>query len=307
MSRVAAVLLVVAGCNRLEPYHCEAAADCVRLGEAGTCEPTGFCSFADPECASGSRYGDGSGDLSGTCTDVVDGGPPDATPDASLPEDMVLVPATTFMMGCVAADLACGGDEMPLHAVSLSAFLIERTEVTKAAYDACVTAGACTAPSCAAAGDAHPAVCVSWDQATAYCASRGRRLPTEAERELATRGTDGRIYPWGDTAPDCSKANVAGCGGIALPVGSLPMGVSPYGALDMAGNVGEWVSDWYDGAYYAASPTEDPPGPAAGTNRSTRDTGFDGDPSFARASNRFSQLPATQAGNHGLRCVMDAP
>ena len=159
---------------------------------------------------------------------------------------MVTVPAGTFPMG---ADLAPPGDESPLHMVTLPAFLIYRYEVTNADYRKCVQAGLCDEPqdlrfyADADAAD-HPVVFVTWYDADAYCSWLDERLPTEAEWEKAARGTDGRDYPWGsEPSPDRLNAGLRFEGTLA--VGSFPAGASPYGALDMAGNVWEWTADWY--------------------------------------------------------------
>lgn len=165
---------------------------------------------------------------------------------------MVEVPAGAFVQGSRAGE----PDEGPPRRVKLDAFRIDRYEVTQAEYAACVKAGHCTAarryPECV--GERLPVVGVSWEDAAAYCAWRGKRLPGEAEWERAARGTDGRRFPWGDEL-DCKRANFGnfiGAGpcagenpGRVLPVGSRLAGASPSGALDMAGNVWEWTADRY--------------------------------------------------------------
>jgi formylglycine-generating enzyme required for sulfatase activity len=181
----------------------------------------------------------------------------------------VFVPSGQFLMG----NNAGPADQRPEHMVNLSAFWIDRTEVTNAMYALCVSAGACTAPlqtrSISRASyfgnpafANFPVLFVNWNQAQAYCAWAGRRLPTEAEWEKAARGTDGRLYPWGNQAPDPQRLNFGPSGtGDTVAVGQFPSNASPYGALDMAGNASEWVADWYDPNYYAVSPADNPTGP----------------------------------------------
>ena len=187
-----------------------------------------------------------------TVTATIPALPPTSTPVTSVsPIDgmtLVYVPAGEFIMGSNNGDI----DEKPERTVYLDAFWIDRTEVTQGMYSKC-TAGGCTKPTCVNGGDDHPVVCVVWDNAKAYCEWAGRRLPTGAEWEKAARGTDGRIYPWGNEPATCEyavmddltgKGNGCGEGNSAWAVGSKSKGVSPYGALDMAGNVSEWVADW---------------------------------------------------------------
>jgi formylglycine-generating enzyme required for sulfatase activity len=210
-----------------------------------------------------------------------DGGTPDEQSDESsdtdlLPtENMVLIEAATFMMGCEdGADPNCADtNATPRHEVTVSGFEIDIHEVTKKEYEACITAGVCVNdsdndvflynvndgnnPYCillSSLNDSLPANCITWEGARVYCEWVDKRLPSEAEWELAARGTDELLYPWGDTPPPSCEttvmegANDWGCDtGGAMPVGSKPYGASPYGLYDMAGNVWEWVEDdWHD-------------------------------------------------------------
>jgi formylglycine-generating enzyme required for sulfatase activity/uncharacterized caspase-like protein len=187
---------------------------------------------------------------------------------------LLYVPAGKFKMGSD-DDLP---DEKPLHTVYLDAFRIDKTEVTNAKYAKCVQDGKCKQPSSTSSEthyiyyensefDNYPVIYVNWDDANAYCAWAGRRLPTEAEWEKAARGTDGRTYPWGNDSPNDTLLNYNNYSGQdTKEVGKYPNGASPYGALDMAGNVSEWVADWYDESYYATlgEKARNPQGPANG-------------------------------------------
>jgi formylglycine-generating enzyme required for sulfatase activity len=224
--------------------------------------------------------------------------------------EMVFVPAGQFQMGSTDADSDAGDEEKPAHNVTLDAFWIDKTEVTNEQYRQCVEAGACEEPSCWDNADlnaaAQPVVCVTWDDAHAYAEWAGGRLPTEAEWEKAARGTDGRLYPWGESAPDCQRANFKGCSGRTSTVGSYPTGASPYGALNMAGNVWEWVSDWYEETYYSDAPPNNPQGPGSGERRVVRGGSFDMSESRLRTTFRIGNRPAYSNWDLGFRLVLPA-
>jgi formylglycine-generating enzyme required for sulfatase activity len=217
---------------------------------------------------------------------------------------MVCVPAGEFIMGSDEG----AGDEQPMHTVHLDAFYIDETEVTNAQYQKCVEAGGCDPPVKTTFYDhhadyaQHPVVYVSWSDADAYCRWAGKRLPTEAEWEKACRGTDGRTYPWGEGI-DCDHAQYGGCGGGTVPVGSKPKGASPYGALDMVGNVWEWVADWYDPGYYSQSPGRNPPGPDSGTAKVLRGGSLHGNQRFTRCAYRVGGNPRYWYFYVGFRCA----
>jgi formylglycine-generating enzyme required for sulfatase activity len=222
------------------------------------------------------------------------------------PGELVQVPAGDFTMGCKAdVDSDCSDDEKPMHVVTLSAFEIGKTEVTQAQYSACVVAGACDPPTCDwnCEHTDFPASCLSRAQASAYCSFVGERLPSEAEWEKAARGDKGLKYPWGDAEPDCTLSNMAGCADGATAVGSLTAGASPYGALDMAGNVVELLADVYDAGYYAGTPAVDPKGPANGTRYVGRGGGFKSDAEFVRTSKRDWYDTTDAAASLGFRCA----
>ncbi len=207
--------------------------------------------------------------------------------------DRVTVPAGPFTQGSTRGE----EDERPVRKVTLKAFAIDRTEVSRAAYAQCVQAAKCR-PAAAAEGDANlPVTGVDWNDAQTYCRFAGGRLPSEAEWEKAARGTDGREYPWGNDA-DCAKANWGSfegegpCAGKnpghPVAVGSYPAGASPYGALDLGGNVWEWVADKYD-----ADPTRR-------VVRGGSCCSFFVGP---RAANRNAWAPDHRDGDLGFRCA----
>ena len=172
---------------------------------------------------------------------------------SQMPSDMLGVPGGTFKMG---SDRIGEGDEQPAHPVTVAPFLLDRTEVTNAAYHECEATSVCRphdtqssvdngfGPDEAFRTPGRPVSGVSHADAEAFCAWKGKRLPTEAEWERAARGSDGRKYPWGDTP---AEPNLAVYGGtVTEDVGSRPDGAGPYGHLDLAGNVWEWAADLYD-------------------------------------------------------------
>jgi serine/threonine protein kinase len=216
---------------------------------------------------------------------------------------LVYVPEGEFIMGWNDGD----DDEKPVHTVWLDAFWIDRTEVTNAMYEKCISAGACSPSSCSGSnafnGSDQPVVCVNWNDASIYCGWAGRRLPTEAEWEKAARGTDGRIYPWGEQSPDAQLMNYNQNIGKTSTVGSYPEGASPYGALDMAGNAWEWTADWYGESYYSSSPDRNPEGPGSGGYRVLRGGSWVNVVDLVRASNRFWFTPDDRLNFYGFRCA----
>ncbi len=220
---------------------------------------------------------------------------------------MVYVPRGEFQMGSTAGD----SDEQPLHTVALDGFWIDRTEVTNAQYQRCVEAGSCQAPTICEWGEStygdaskadHPVVCVDWYGAKAYCGWAGGRLPTEAEWEYAARGPQGYTYPWGNDPPTCRLAHFADCAAAPVSVDSLPDGASWCDALGMAGNVLEWVADWY--ADYPSAAQTNPTGPDTGNIKVLRGGDSSSHSYNLRAADRRGDLtPDNRGNNTGFRCV----
>ena len=227
--------------------------------------------------------------------------------------EFVRVPAGGFLMGSdKKKDKQARDDETPQHNVMLGATLIGKYPVTNREYRAFVMATGYRQPGhwengeIPAGKQEHPVVNVSWQDAVAFCewgsqASGQRlRLPSEAEWEYAARGTDGRTYPWGEGI-DSSRANYAGNIGDTTAVGRYASGASPYGALDMAGNVWEWVADWY--GPYAVGSASNPTGPASGDGRVLRGGSWGFNVVFTRSAYRYWDLPSVTYDNSGFRCA----
>jgi len=238
---------------------------------------------------------------------------------------MVLIPAGSFLMGSDDGE----DDEGSLHKVTLGDFYIDKYEVTNAQYEECVDDGsisACELPSnrrdyLNSEHSDHPVVFVNWDMAAAYCEWRGARLPTEAEWEKAARGTETDNYPWGDSKLDAKKLNFCdlNCTNAwqdktindkyttTSPVGNYENGVTKSGIYDLAGNVWEWVNDWYVADYYTSKAITDPPGPETGIYRVLRGGSWFNEEEDIRVYNRYELNPVTSNNQIGFRCAMDVP
>ena len=244
-------------------------------------------------------------------------------PCVSAEPELCFIPAGTFTMGSD-DDLP---NEAPAHQIYVDAYYIGKTEVTNAEYypfwlesggtdseHTPISYGSefGTWPEIAKTKPDHPVVGISWDAAVAYAAWRGMRLPTEAEWEKAARGTNAKRWPWGNTFTQHIKgttvhANVWQQSGARLqPVGTYPTGISPYGAHDMAGNVWEWVADWYSETFYYRSPDRNPKGPAIGSRRIVKGGSWLNPETFARCATRFGQHPAIGTSFIGFRLAKDA-
>jgi formylglycine-generating enzyme required for sulfatase activity len=219
---------------------------------------------------------------------------------------VVRIPAGEFLMGNLETERS------PMeHKVYVSEFLMDRTGVTWGQFKAFSEATGIPLPRYEpywGIHDDHPMVYVTWEEAKAYCEWSGARLPTEAEREKAARGTDGRKFPWGDEEPSAELGvHRRTWGYIATgAVGELPAGSSPYGLQDMGGNVWEWCADWYDGDYYAESPYRDPKGPSLGSAHVVRGGSWDSRPTVLSASCRSWGHRGYRDGDFGFRCAMNA-
>jgi formylglycine-generating enzyme required for sulfatase activity len=242
-------------------------------------------------------------------------------------QEMVRVPEGPFTMGFeIENDREWGDvDEGPVHEIYLDEFWIDRYEVTSAEFSRFLNeqqephryielgpsvtlekVGGRYRPR--EGLENYPANRVSWIGADAYCRSLGKRLPTEAEWEKAARGTDQRIFPWGAEYPDNSRVtfrrHFKKLGFKVLePVDSMEEGASPYGAHHMAGNVWEWVADWFDGDYYRNSPRENPPGPETGISKVLRGGNWYFKAYYMRTTYRFNERPEKFNIWQGFRCA----
>lgn len=229
---------------------------------------------------------------------------------------MVLIPAGEFLMGSADGRQ----DERPLHKVYLDAFYIDRYETTGKDFEAYLAANP----------DQHPTITgwevdrtiqpdmakrpvfgLSWKRCGDYCAWRGKRLPTEAEWERTAAGLTNRIYPWGNEPPDPSRANFGKCcfilaGKILAEVGSYELGKTPEGVYDLAGNIAEWVYDWYDKNYYPNSEYRNPKGPAKGKYHVIRGGAWNSYPYYMRSTDRYGTNDGQDFYGIGCRCAKSA-
>jgi formylglycine-generating enzyme required for sulfatase activity len=224
---------------------------------------------------------------------------------------MAAIPAGEFWMGRDGMEAL--EDERPRHRVWLDTYAMDVYEVTAGRYARFLNATGRPAPWMweTMRLDLHsdrPVIGVDWEDAAAYCAWAGKRLPTEAEWEKAARGTDERLYPWGNQFPTTDLANFAlgirfSYSQALTPVGRYERAKSPYGVYDLAGNVWEWVQDWYDGDYYEHSPERNPQGPEQGQFKVLRGGSWSELPKYLLSYGRFKLPPKTRNSYIGFRCA----
>jgi len=234
----------------------------------------------------------------------------------------VLIPAGEFFFGCDPqhnGGFECLPDELPLQRLQLEMFAIDKFEVTNMQYARCVAAGACEEPvyTYSATRESYfdnpayahyPVSGISWNEAYAYCTWVGGRLPTEAEWEKAARGETMRAYPWGDKEPSCELANarddrIGTCIGDTAPVGSYPLGASPYGVMDMAGNVWEWVMDYYAVGADGRRENIDSTNTALDYHREVKGGAWDYSWSWMRIAYNSDHNPTEHKISFGFRCM----
>ena len=237
--------------------------------------------------------------------------PESAATEDPIADEMVTIPAGPFLRGTMSG----GFDEQPQRTIYLDTFSIDRFEVTNHQYQQFVLATGhrkSGPPSRYAKsiskmrGPNQPAVYVSWDDANEYCRWKSKRLPTEAEWEKAMRGTDGRLWPWGnqEMPNGANWARVQDGYEVSARVGSFSTDKSPYGVMDGAGNVMEWVADWYQEAYYKESPDKNPPSPEFGTFRVMKGAGYTTSGSDVRITSRSKMVPDFRDETIGFRCAI---
>ena len=293
-------LLPLAGCNSDCPVVDECtgaidgrAPDSPGKADAGVSDRSGAqCNLGKVKCKAGQI------DAFGFCLDLT---------------GMVKVPAGEFVMGHDEK----GQPHNPKHRVSLSEYLIDKTEVPMAHYKACVDCGKCTSPLRDGSNTGrepyygnptynnYPVIYVSWHQATAYCKAIGKRLPTEAEWEKAARGTTGQTYPWGSNNPSLTLANYQGTKNDTAQVNQYGAGKSPFGLFNMAGNVWEWVNDTYSADYYSSSPKDNPKGPPEGSVKVARGGGFTSYSAHLKTWYRAAHAADAAYSVLGFRCAKD--
>ncbi len=234
-----------------------------------------------------------------------------ASGEEPIQEEMVAIPAGPFVRGTNDG----GFDEQPQRTIVLDAFSIDRYEVTNHQYQQFVAATGHRKPGLPSRyaksgskvrGINQPAVYVSWEDAAEYCRWKGKRLPTEAEWEKAMRGSDGRLWPWGnDEQPHGANwARVQDGHEVSARVGTFATDKSPYGVMDGAGNVIEWVADWYNETYYKDSPEQNPPSPEYGTYRVLRGGGYTTTGLDIRITSRSKMMPDFRDETIGFRCAI---
>ena len=222
--------------------------------------------------------------------------------------DMVYVPAGDFIMGT-------GVGSTPEKTVYLDGYWIYSTEVTNKMYAQCITTGNCAPPAQEVGAPVHtnaqygdyPVVGVTWDMAANYCDWAEAKLPTEAQWEKAARGEAGNVFPWGINPPSCSLLNYKGCLGHTSGVIDYPDGRSLYGAFDMAGNVFQWVNDFYEEHAYDSMPSRNPAGPASGNQHVVRGSSFETEASLLPSGVRHPAAADYHNADLGFRCAVQEP
>ncbi len=235
---------------------------------------------------------------------------------------MIVIPEGPFPMGVPKAARDGGVDERPNHEVFVNTFYIDKFEVTNGRYLRFVTKTGHRTPQHPSdpskgiwKGNVMPesvtdlpVINVDWNDARAYCAWAEKRLPTEAEWEKAAKGPNDWRFPWGNIEPTQEHANFNQTWrgeATLVQVGIYEKGKSPYGVYDVAGNVWEWVDDWYDAQYYQKSPSRNPQGPKTGTYKTIRSSGWQGETPQVRIFTRIKSLPTDRNNSTGFRCAAD--